>query len=436
MKHYLAFVLLLAVIIAPPTQAAAIAYSEDFEDETPPSAPLTDFGTWTIGSDLTAVVEAGVFGDPTSGSQFLNLSNTGLDRDAILQLDTSGQYGEVSAWIDGGTDVFASTSILLQSPTGNVLQVDSGASNVIGRIGVNGVDVADCTTNVKVTAFLYWDAQLIDLTILEDDLTPCYSNPTLPFRNSASLLDELLFSVSSSSSSGYVDSIFLSLEQLEAPTGVYSENVDGSVEPNVYVLQWWLSPNDPNQDLGEWSYLVYREIDGGGFEHLLTMPPGEASGGIIGITISNLTATNTISYYVVASSGAGVSPASCVVLVEEDITGFTDACGVPLPGNESPGSDLTGPNGGLFGGDKDALAEALQVSAASLEFLMAIMLILLITAGGFFAYGALGAGGGLMVGITTSYALDLLPFWSIYFFLFIGAAGSILYVKSRGAMNG
>lgn len=95
---------------------------------------------------------------------------------------------------------------------------------------------------------------------------------------------------------------------------------------------------------------------------------------------------------------------------------------------------LAGPQGIIFGGDREALAEAAHVSETQLSFLYGILFAFIFGLIGLAAAGMKGGVGGALAGVVISLAIGILPVW--FLFLVVAAFLLIFYAMRRGATDG
>lgn len=217
-----------------------------------------------------------------------------------------------------------------------------------------------------------------------------------------------------------LDFVGFTFNQPDPPDGVKAQVIDNQPGDEIVFIQWLSSPNDD----GSFDYELYANAS-----LIATRTAGEDTDGVWAYT-HNGDLADEITYHVVATSFTN-SNNSCTVTVNTTNQGNTDSCGSPIPGFEEAGSDLTGPNGALFGGSRSALATALQISETSLGFLIGAFLTMLLTAGLYFYFKVIGGIIGAVIGLTISYSTNLLPAWSLYVLIFTTLAGVILWTRTR-----
>lgn len=427
MKKYYASLGFLAIGLFLVAGVMSQTLTEDFEDDTPGSAPTTSFGTWNPISLSPFEVRVALDGHPF-GSQALFYTGTGPSSVANFVLSSPQQFGEVSMKV-GSNDASGAFAFTLGSLGGSVTNTMTSYS----------FSPSTCTAASWVTvefSDIDYDAQTYTRTVYDNTSTPCGPATTgLAFPYTADALGALWIGPQNTGSY-WVDDIVLTppITPPDPPAGLRVEVTNAVTTPRQFQATWSLSPTDPNPSSGAFQYDLYYD-SGGGATLLKQLAPLNAVNGVYGTSVTVSSSTET-DFWVVANITGVESDPSCTVTVFPPTQGDSDQCGTGLPGFEDRGSDLTGDDGALFGGDKEALALALQISTTSLSFLMGLMLTLLIIAGGFYTYGPIGAAGAALMGVILSYSLDLFPFWSLYVLGFLLGGGAILYVKSRGAMSG
>lgn len=142
------------------------------------------------------------------------------------------------------------------------------------------------------------------------------------------------------------------------------------------------------------------------------------------------------------ATGISLGPDEVVVFYldgTDAYAAFSSSLGLiePEPTTTPPtitGGTLFGDNGALFGGNKSALADAIQVSEGGLEAMMAVLWILIFAGIGWGATKghALGAASGAGLGVMFTFAFGLIPLWFILLLLAIGAAAVVAF-RQRGA---
>lgn len=133
--------------------------------------------------------------------------------------------------------------------------------------------------------------------------------------------------------------------------------------------------------------------------------------------------TDVYAFYVSSNGDLNVAQTGCCIFsVEPETT-------TPPP----DGGSLFGDDGTMFGGNKSALAEALQIDEPALEVLMAVIWILIFTAIGFGAtMRPFGAGVGAIFGLGFSLVFSLMPIWFLVFVLVVSVAIGFFLFSRRG----
>lgn len=425
--------------------AQAYSYLEDFEDDAPGGNPSESWYSYSENGDVSVISGIGVGGgnalrvqtssitesialfDTNSLIDGCDTANYGIEFDlkiASIGSDTNTLGRSFLAKSDTltGNDEGFGTSHSGTSSDGQAF-ANGGSGGTFGETLSMSLDtwyhvevIPDCQNNI---ASIYIDGG----GPFTADATGSYGGILDIFRMSSGKMDVGTHSL-------YYDNLeFTAPAPPEPPTGVLGTVTDAVNSPETHRVTWNLSPDDTDQVNGDYTYYLYYDD---GSENLAeTVNPGSATDGVI-TAIVEVAITGEADWYVKANDGTFTSAASCIITLDSDIQDDTDSCGTTLPGEEQTGStELGGENGILFGGDRNALAESLQISVQSLNFVIGLMLVLLIMAGGFFAYGVIGAAGWALVGVIVSWAVGLFPGWVLYFLGFILAAGGILYFKSR-----
>lgn len=442
------YVILLAVITVGGAQA--FAYTEDFEDDSHGGNPTETWYSYSENNDATVIDGIGVDGgkalriQTSSVTESLSL----FDTDGLIDLCDTANYAFEYDFQTAQTASIANAfgrSMILQSDTltGNDqgFGVNHNPTSAAGDAFANGGGGVDFGDSIPMTTGTWYHIEIIpdcansNVAVYLDgngpynaDATGSYGGVLDNFRLSAGKVDVGTHTL-------YYDNIEITApEPPAASPGVEGSVTDAVNAPETFQLYWLLSPDDTDPVNAAYTYELY--YDDGSPTLAFTGNPGNAVNGVMGTTV-NAAITGAADWYVIAINGTLESDSSCIITLDADTQGDTDSCGTPIPGSETTGStSLTGEDGILFGGDRAGLADSLQISEGSLNFLIGLMLTMLITAGGWFSYRFVGAAAGGLVGVITSYAIGLYPFWVIYVLAFILIAGTILYVKTKGGMNG
>lgn len=426
--------LLLAALLlfAPAVMGAITIQKEDFESYSPGTVePAPNWFSWSSVISSTITADANAFGNDAQSVKVVTTSSNA----AVTSLTTPGEVRESSWFVHPGVGTSDSINVVV-TVTGGVLdRLELYQSGRVERTVGTPAQLAPSGTggcDSKPVKFHYsnidYDADTFDLTITENGGV-CYSVTGQTAAGDITEWDALGFGIVPAPNTYYVDDYQIVTGTVAAPDGVSGSVTNNEVNPDEYLVKFRLSPDDTNQDTGAYTYELYYDT-GSGATLYDTYPPGVAVDGVIADQ-PMVSTTGNIDWYAVALEPLLSLPSanSCTITLDSTTLGDSATCGTPIPGEEETGSDLTGPQGGLFGGDKAGLAAALQISEAALEIVIGLMLLMLLIAGGWFAYGIVGAAGLGTIGLILNYALGLFPFWTIYVIGFIGTAIAILLVK-------
>lgn len=195
---------------------------------------------------------------------------------------------------------------------------------------------------------------------------------------------------------------FLFNRSVEFPTVPDAPILSGALDERDAVLSWTTPDANGGTILG---YNITRRNHDGS----VTL---EESVGLVN-TWTERAGTRNRTYTVTAYNEHGTSPASNNVTLR-----FT--------------MDLFGEQGAIYGGDREALAAAADVSPFSLDLLLGLVFVLIFAGAGWMSLGTIGAVAGAVAGVLAAMAIGFFPVWLIVL-LIAFAAATFLLVKTRGS---
>ena len=426
-------ILLLALVFIPLASAVVGNIEEDWESYalTTMDPDTSDAWSWSGTGDVEVI--STVVAD--TGSQALFFDNGDSDQDKFIELTAATAAVGASIWLEPVADTGIEFRI---TGDGTLVELDI---EVTGRVSVFGGGSTligagnPCDIRREFVFTFDYTAQTYDWDITDYQGTNCGSG-TQPFVTASTEIQRIRFRPMDlpDLSTARIDDWSITTVLPEAPAGV--EGYTSEADADTFTIAWLLSDDDPDPENGAYNYTLKAD-NGGGYTDVTTIPAGDAVDGVMtweGVVSTSadvefkVTATNTTT---------GIeSGDSCIITLDSEVQDDFGSCGDDVSLVIDTGSDLTDEDGALFGGNKQALADSLQVSVASIEFIMGVLLTLVLMAGGWKYGGGMGAIGMLIPGLILSYSIGLFPFWSIYVGGFLLVAGVILAMKSRGSLSG
>lgn len=190
-------------------------------------------------------------------------------------------------------------------------------------------------------------------------------------------------------------------------------------------LSFFLSPTDPNQDLGDYDYTLYRNGVAAG----VLGRNADDGQGILRVTQTGL--TGTVLYQILATDlSTGIdSTLSCGISIDTQDLGQSVTCGTAPAG---VGVGPSGPVGipGLGPDGLEPIADAWGIEAGQLAFLIGVLVVAGLTIALYLKAEAVGAFVGALLGFGLCTVLGWFPLWFTLFAVLL--AGAVFFFTRGG----
>jgi len=455
MKAFLLFGSLLLALLFIPSASAAVAWFEDFEDDTIGQLPTGDY-TFTQGTsagESPTSTTAGVDGRGLNGTD----QSYGMYCEGDKGCHSTWEWDEnkidyveffftvYDTWwtfeasethfricgkvIDSGSARVCNDDILTTLKLGfdyfnNEYQISVAPE---GSQGLKWLVQNEPVGNqhhlrieydwVNMTQEFFWDevsvhdTGMVDSAAVFGSAFSFYSNSNDADSSPDLVIDNLT-----------VGSSVTTPEPVQSLRATVTSPASASDNAEV-VLKFPVSANDPNQTHGEWTYEVLVNGLDLGFDDPVTIDDGAGFRVYLDNNLGGATIGDTVFQIRVDGGEGKVSTLSCSVVVNLNEQFATDSCGTNPPG--PPGT--IGDGGFLPGVDLDQTATDLGLDTGAFGWIIGAAITFGIAAA---AYGGtqspLLAGAGALFGVGISTAFGLFPLWLILVLVLFGAAGVFL----------